>query len=249
MDVRAKNVIITGGARGLGRALVERLVERQASVTVIDKDAALLHELARSEPRVACVECDVAHSTRVFERIAQLCAHRGPPDILINNAGRLFSAPLVSMTSSGVAPHDISAWDQLIADDLSSVFYVTRSVVAQMVPARVKGLIVNVSSVAAAGNAGQSAYSAAKAGVNALTAVWAKELAPWGIRVAGIAPGFVDTPSTRRAVSESNLRQTVERVPLKRLARVDEIVDGVLAIIENDFFHGKVLELDGGLTL
>ena len=109
--------------------------------------------------------------------------------------------------------------------------------------------VVTISSVSAGGNAGQSAYSAAKAGVNALTAVWAKELGPLGIRVVAVAPGFTETDSTKEAVSETTLREIVKKVPLRRLGRPEEIADGVLSVIRNDFFNGKVLELDGGLIV
>jgi len=118
-----------------------------------------------------------------------------------------------------------------------------------MITTRTKGVIVNISSVSAGGNAGQSAYSAAKAGVNALTAVWAKELSPLGIRVVAVAPGFTETESTKETVSEATLRETVKKVPLRRLGKPEEIAEGVLGAIRNDFFNGKVLELDGGLII
>ena len=137
----------------------------------------------------------------------------------------------------------------MLAADLSSVFYMSSCVVEKMVTTRTKGVIVNISSVSAGGNAGQSAYSAAKAGVNALTAVWAKELSPMGIRVVAVAPGFTETDSTKEAVSEAVLREVIKKVPLRRLGRPEEIADGVLSVIKNDFFNGKVFELDGGLIV
>jgi 3-oxoacyl-[acyl-carrier protein] reductase len=125
----------------------------------------------------------------------------------------------------------------------------TVCVVEKMITTRTRGVVVNISSVSSSGNAGQSAYSAAKAGVNALTAVWAKELGPMGIRVVALAPGFTDTDSTKDAVSEAALRETVKKVPLRRLGKPAEIADGVVSVIRNDFFNGKVFELDGGLIV
>ena len=125
----------------------------------------------------------------------------------------------------------------------------TACIVEKMITTRTRGVVVNISSVSAGGNAGQSAYSAAKAGVNALTAVWAKELSPMGIRVVAVAPGFTETDSTKEAVSETALRETIKRVPLRRLGQPEEIAEGVLSVIRNDFFNGKVLELDGGLIV
>jgi len=173
----------------------------------------------------------------------------GSADVLINNAGILYSEPLVKITQAGIQKHDVAMWHKVLAADLSSVFFMTACVVERMVATRTRGVIVNISSVSASGNAGQSAYSAAKAGVNALTATWAKELSLMGIRVVALAPGFTETESTKDALSEAVLRETVKRVPLRRLGRPEEIADGVLFVIQNDFFNGKVFELDGGLIL
>jgi 3-oxoacyl-[acyl-carrier protein] reductase len=249
VELRGRRVIVTGGVRGLGRATVERLVARGASVTVFDIDAGGLDELARAHAGVNRVVCDVSDYGRVAEATARYHEEFGAAEVLVNNAGLLHSAPLVRLTPAGVERHDAAEWNRIIAADLSSVFYMTACVVEKMVSTRTRGVVVNVSSVAAAGNAGQSAYSAAKAGVNALTATWAKELGPLGIRVAAVAPGFTETESTREAVSEAVLRETVRRVPLRRLGRPEEIADGLLHVIENDFFNGKVFELDGGLIL
>ena len=128
-------------------------------------------------------------------------------------------------------------------------YFVPTNVVEQFARNRTSGLIVNISSVSAAGNAGQSAYSAAKAGVNALTATWAKELAPWGVRVAGLAPGYIDMGSTVAALSESRLKEIKSETPLRRLGTIEELSQALISIIHNDFFHGKTLELDGGLVV
>jgi 3-oxoacyl-[acyl-carrier protein] reductase len=248
MELRGKNVIVTGGVRGLGRAMVDRLVAKEAAVTVFDLNVAGLDELKKHH-NVNCVACDVSDYERVVAATQRYHDEFGAADVLINNAGVLYSAPLVKITSTGIEKHDVEMWSKVLAADLSSVFYVTACVVEKMISARVKGVIVNISSVSAAGNAGQSAYSAAKAGVNALTSVWAKELSPMGIRVVAVAPGFTETESTKEALSEAVLRETIKRVPLRRLGRPEEIADGVLAVIQNDFFNGKVVELDGGLTL
>lgn len=249
MELRGKKVIVTGGVRGLGRAMVDKLLTNEAIVTVIDLSAAGLVELRQEHESVNCVECDVSDLAQV-KRAARLYHDEfGCADVLINNAGVLYSEPLIKITSEGVASHDPETWNKVLAANLTSVFYMTSCVVEKMISTRTKGVIVNISSVSASGNAGQSAYSAAKAGVNALTAVWAKELSPMGIRVAAVAPGFTETESTKEAVSETMLRETIKRVPLRRLGRPAEIADGVLSVITNDFFNGKILELDGGLIV
>lgn len=249
MDVRGKKVIVTGGVRGLGRAMVEQLTAREATVAVFDLDAGGLAELRGRLEGVHVFECDVSNYEQVAAATARYHEQFGVADVLINNAGILYSAPLVKFGPSGLERHDVAAWNKVLAADLSSVFYMTACVVEKMIGTRTKGVIVNISSVAAAGNAGQSAYSAAKAGVNALTATWAKELSIMGIRAVAVAPGFTETDSTKEALSEAVLRETIKRVPTRRLGRPEEIAAGVLSVIENDFFNGKVLELDGGLIL
>jgi len=110
-------------------------------------------------------------------------------------------------------------------------------------------VIVNFSSIAASGNPGQSAYAAAKAGIEAMTTVWARELGPLGIRAVAIAPGFVATPSTDAAMNPDALADLKRRTPLLRLARPAEITSAVLFAIENDFLTGTTIAVDGGLVL
>lgn len=249
MEVRGKKVMLTGGVRGLGRRMVEQLVAKGAEVTVLDLDAPGLEDLRRQEGSVNCLQCDVSDYEEVVAATTRFHDQHGAVDVLINNAGILYSAPLVRIGPAGVERHDVSDWHKVLAADLNSVFYVTACVVEKMITTRTRGVVVNISSVSASGNAGQSAYSAAKAGVNALTATWAKELSMMGIRVVAVAPGFTETESTRQALSESVLKETIKRVPLRRLGTPDEIAQGVLHVIENDFFNGKVFELDGGLVI
>jgi len=244
VDLRGKQIIVTGGAKGLGRAMVQALLARECNVTVFDIDTAGFDELEKAGVR--CVACDVTNSGQVKAAVEEFGA---APDVLINNAGILYSEPLIKITEEGLKLHALESWDRVLRTNLSSVFYVTAPVVAKMVATRTKGVVVNIGSVSAAGNAGASAYSAAKAGVHALTQAWAKELGPMGIRVIAIAPGFMDTDSARAATNKTALSEIIKRVPLRRLGKADEVAAAVIAAIENDFFNGKVFELDGGLTV
>jgi len=249
MELQGKKVIVTGGVRGLGRAVVEKLLIQGAQVAIFDLDERGLAEVREQHPSVEGIVCDVSNYEHVVAATNHYQQCVGAADVLVNNAGIIYSAPLFKLTTDGLERHDVRKWNDVLAADLSSVFYMTLCVAEKMITSRTRGVIVNISSVAAAGNAGQSAYSAAKAGVNALTATWAKELSPLGIRVAGIAPGFTETESTKQALSEALLRDVTKRIPLRRLGRAEEIADGVLSVITNDFFNGKTLELDGGLIL
>jgi len=111
------------------------------------------------------------------------------------------------------------------------------------------GVIINISSISAYGNSGQSAYSAAKGALNSMTISQAKELGVFGIRVAAIAPGFIDTPSTLKAMGEDGLKKIRKSIPVRRLGLVSEVCHAVIFIVENQYFTGAVLNLNGGLSI
>ena len=145
--------------------------------------------------------------------------------------------------------HDYGRFRDSLAVNLDSVFIMTSAAVEQMVTHRTKGVIVNISSISACGNEGQTAYSAAKAAVNAMTVTWSKELGRWGIRCNAVAPGFIQTPSTQNALSETALKHVQSNTPLRRLGRAEEVAQAVAAVIENDFVNGLVMNVNGGLTI
>ena len=118
-----------------------------------------------------------------------------------------------------------------------------------MVHKRIKGLIINISSIAAKGNIGQTAYSAAKAGVESMTKVWAKELGPFNIRSVCIAPGFIHTESTKESISESTAERLKKQIPLNRFGELIHIAMGIQMVIENEYINGKIIPIDGGLDL
>jgi 3-oxoacyl-[acyl-carrier protein] reductase len=244
-----KNILITGGASGIGRALVERLVAEDVNIGVLDLDREGLERLSAAHPRVHCSICDVGDPMEVKNAVDDFARKNATIHVLVNNAGFIFNSPLVGFGKAGVETHSIEMWDKVIRTDLSSVFYVTSQVVQLMMLKRTKGVIINIGSVSAAGNIGQSAYSAAKAGVNALTVSWAKELSPLGIRFVGIAPGFTKTETTLRSVAENVLKSFVKQTPMRRLGDPEEIVEAIVFAIHNEFMNGKIIEIDGGLRI
>lgn len=249
MEVKDKRVIVTGGASGIGEKVVERLAADGANICVFDVSRDALMRLEKKYPEVFTIVCDVGNSDAVNDAVHFFYKKVGGIDILINNAGIVHNELLISYTKEGLKKHELGMWDKVIANNLSSVFYVAASVIHTMVMDRLKGVVINVGSIAAAGNMGQSAYSAAKAGVNALTVTWAKELGAMGIRVAGIAPGFAKTETTLLSMSESMTNEWIKKTPVKRMAEPHEIADAVMFIIRNDFFNGRILEIDGGLRI
>ncbi|MDA1045119.1 MAG: SDR family oxidoreductase [Verrucomicrobia bacterium] len=249
MILDAKKILITGGASGIGLETLRVLSEAGAIVGVLDFSEDKLAQLAQTWPGVPAVRCDVTRPEEVHDAVISLADKLDGIDGLVNCAGILASAPLLSVGAQGLTAHTLELWDRVLQANLSSVFYVTRAVVTHMVKRRAKGVVVNVSSVSAGGNAGQGAYSAAKAGVNALTVTWAKELGPWGIRVVGVAPGFCDTPSMHAAMPDAVLQHIVGELPLKRLGHAADIAETIVHLFRNDFCNGKVFEVDGGLRV
>ena len=142
----------------------------------------------------------------------------------------------------------LQQWQQVIDVNLTGVFLCGRAAAERMIRLGSGGVIVGISSISRHGNAGQSNYSAAKAGVVALTTVWARELARYGIRTGAVAPGFVATEILSGMKPEA-LEKALAPVPLKRLGEAAEIADAVRFIFENDFFSGRCIDLDGGLRL
>ena len=193
--------------------------------------------------------CDLANSAAVERSVSAAWEQIGPISILVNAAGLIHSAPLVNIADARDRRHGIDTWRRVIDDNLTSVFLATVNTVDRMVSTRTRGVVINISSVAAAGNAGQGAYSAAKAGVNALTRAWAKELGPLGIRFVAIAPGFIDTPTTHAALEGALLKEWVRSTPLRRLGPVESVTSAVLFAATNEHLTGTVIEVDGGLTL
>jgi 3-oxoacyl-[acyl-carrier protein] reductase len=137
---------------------------------------------------------------------------------------------------------------KVIAVDLRGVFLCGREAAAHMIEGGGGGVIINISRISRAGNVGQTNYSAAKAGVAAMTVTWAKELARHNIRVAGIAPGFSDTRMVAK-IPPKILDKIISTIPLRRLARPEDIASAALFILENDYYTGRILEIDGGLRL
>lgn len=250
MNIAGSTILITGAGRGIGRYLAEQFDAAGAHVCVLEKNSALCDELRQSSGgRINAWPCDITDPAAV-DNVLQAIADNGIViDVLVNNAGIIHSEPLVNMLSRTDRVHSRENWQQVISTNLDAVFFVSSRVVDQMLAKRRKGVVISISSIAAKGNAGQSAYAAAKAGVNALTLTWAKELGPMGMRFVAIAPGFIDTPSTRSALTESTLTKLQQKIPLRRLGDMQSIFLAARHIVENDYMTGTVLEIDGGLVL
>lgn len=246
MRISGAIALVTGGAKGLGLAISDHLHALGAKVSIADRDARALASLPAHFHRQ---EVDVTRPEAVKAAVSQTVAQLGKIDILVNNAGIISSEPFVNLLNPAGIMHDYGRFRDAVIANMDSVFIVTSAVVEHMVSCRSKGVIVNISSISACGNEGQTAYSAAKAGVNAMTVTWSKELGRWGIRCNAIAPGFMATDSTRQALKEQTLEHVRSSTPLRRLGEAREVALAVAAVVENDFISGVVLNVNGGLTI
>lgn len=246
MEVKGVVALVTGGAQGLGLAIARRLSGEGAIVVVADRDEDALVNLP---PGLEGIKMDVTDPKQVKMVVADIVERHGRIDILINNAGVIFSEPFVNIMNPDGIMHDYGRFRESLIVNLDSVFIVTAAVVEHMVKCRTRGTIINISSISACGNEGQTAYSVAKAGINAMTVTWSKELGRWGIRTNAVAPGFIETHSTHHALNESKLKHIQDSTPLRRLGQAEEIAQAVIALVENDFINGAVLDVNGGLRI
>jgi 3-oxoacyl-[acyl-carrier protein] reductase len=253
MELGKKVVVITGAARGLGRAHALAFAGRGADIAALDRDAEALEETrAQCEAqgvRARGYVMDVTAESQVVKTFDTVLADFRRFDVLINNAGITRDALLVKAQDGAIhSKMSLAQWQAVMDVNLTGVFLCGREGAERMIRAGNGGLIVNISSISREGNPGQSNYSAAKAGVAAMTVVWAKELARYGIRSAAIAPGFCAT-DILSAMKPEMLARMKAAVPLHRLGEPAEIAATAVFIAENDFVTGRVVEVDGGLRL
>lgn len=252
MDIKGKTILVTGAGRGLGQSMAVALAHHGAHMAIVDLTQEKLVETARlcagSVFPVRCYGADVSSEQDVIALFDQVAEDFGGIDAVINNAGMNADALLVKRGDGLIAKMSLADFNKVVAVDLVGVFLCGREAAARMMAAENDGVIINISSISHVGNIGQGNYAAAKAGVLALTVTWAQELARYGIRVAAIAPGFSETQmvSSMKPELQEKFRQ---RVPLRRFGRPEEIAHAAIFILQNDYFNGRALEIDGGLRL
>ena len=249
MNINEAKIILTGAASGFGRAMALAFAKKGAKIFAVDIDQHGLKSLQEESDQIGIYCCDITNNEKVESLIAQIFEDQSDCNVLINNAGIMQNAPLLNLLKRPDGRHPVEIWDDVIDVNQNAVFYMTRSVVNEMIRKRTKGVLINISSIAARGNAGQTAYAASKAAVEAMSKVWAKELGVFGIRSVSISPGFMNTLGTYDALEEKMLKQWIANTPLKRIGEKNEVVLAVQFAIENDFFNGETLNVNGGLVV
>lgn len=256
-----RTAVVTGASRGLGAALARHLAasgwhtvtcarsgdELRARAAAAAEDGLELHP----------VEADVTDERAVDDLFDGLEATAPPVGLCVNNAGSNYSHQLVSRRfrpddgGTDLSPHPVEDWRRVIELCLTGTFLVGRRAATSMLAAGTAGVIVNISSTVSRGAYAQSAYTAAKAGVESLTRTWAIELGDADIRVVAVSPGVIDGEALRRRSADSSRHAAYmtamrNQVPLRRWCTEDDIAQAVIAAATNRAMTGTVLEVDGG---
>ena len=247
MNFTGKTAVVTGGSRGLGRAVCLELAAGGANVVLCyaGNEAAANETVAACETlgaRAVAVRCDVADSAQVKALMDEALKDFGRIDILVNNAGITRDGLLMMMKETD--------FDAVINTNLKGAFLCMKAVARQMIKQRY-GRIVNLSSVVGLrGNAGQVNYAASKAGVIGMTKSLAKELASRGVTVNAVAPGFMETDMTA-AMPEAAKTATLTAIPMGRMGAAEDVAKAVafLASEEAGYITGQVLAVDGGMAM
>ncbi|MBI5494754.1 MAG: SDR family oxidoreductase [Deltaproteobacteria bacterium] len=255
MELKNLKIIVTGGAQGMGAHFVKRLAEAGAQVAAGDVKedglAVLQKECTGMPGKVHVRKLDVSNETEIGAFVDWAHDAMGGLNGLINNAGILRDGLLVKKDRETGAIKKMSRadWDAVIGVNLTGATFMVRDVVAKMAGSGIKpGVIVNVSSIARHGNRGQSNYVSAKAALAANTVTWAREFAPYGIRVGAVAPGMIETPMTQ-GMNQKARDALVANIPVGRIGLPEDIWVAARFIIECDYFDARTIDVDGGLSM
>lgn len=241
--MKGKTAIITGGSRGIGAAIAEKLASLGANIAALYAGNTQAAEAVCQKCRDAygveakAYQCDVSDFTAAKETVAQIKADFGTAHILVNNAGITRDGLMAMMKEAD--------FDAVLATNLKGAFNMTRHCTGLFLRNR-EGCIINITSVAGlTGNAGQCSYAASKAGLIGLTKSTAKELAPRGIRCNAVAPGFIATDMT----GEQGENPLLQMIPLGRMGEAEEVAEAVAFLAEAKYITGEVLRVDGGIAM
>lgn len=247
MLLTGKTAIVTGGSRGIGRAVSLLLAREGANVAIVYAGNTAAAEETKQQAEAlgaaaAVFQCDVADEQAVADMVKAVKTQFGSVDILVNNAGITRDGLLMRMKEAD--------WQAVLDTNLTGVYHCTKAVSKLMMKQR-HGAVINLSSVVGeTGNAGQANYAAAKAGIIGFTKAVAKELASRNIRVNAVAPGYVETDMTA-GLPDSAKEDMLRSIPLGRPATADDVAQAVLFLASDQarYITGQVLNVDGGMVM
>ena len=254
MKLESLKIVVSGAAGGMGRHFALRLAEAGAQVAIGDVNEEGLKEtvsLAKGPGKIHARKLNVADEADVGAFAAWAYEAMRGLNGLINNAGILRDGLLVKKDKETGAVKTLTKeqWDAVIAVNLTGATLLTRDCVRTMVEKNQRpGVVVNMSSIARHGNRGQSNYTAAKAALAANTKTWSHEFASFGIRVGAIAPGMIETPMTQ-GMNQKARDGLVAMIPVGRIGLPEDIWLGVKFVLECDYFNGRTIDVDGGLSM
>ncbi len=244
MEFKGQTALVTGSARGIGRAIAEALAKKGADVAIADinpdEAAQTAQEIARLGVKTMPVRLDVSNSGEVIKTFEAIVKEFGRLDILVNNAGITKDGLLMRMKEE--------EWDAVMNVNLKGSFLCAKEAVKIMAKQRF-GRIVNIASVVAfMGNAGQANYSASKAGIVGLTKTIAKEYASRNITSNAVAPGFITTAMTD--VLPENVKEEMKKaIPLSRFGTIEDVAQAVVFLASNGYITGQVIHVNGGMYM
>jgi 3-oxoacyl-[acyl-carrier protein] reductase len=247
IQFEGRSAIVTGGTRGIGKAIVEELAKRGANVAFnysksADEAEKLLSAIEAAGGKAFAAQCDVANTEAAADFVKQVAAEFGTVDLLVNNAGITRDQLMLRMKEDD--------WDAVIDTNLKSCFLMTKAVMRGMLRQRA-GRIVNITSVSGLlGNAGQANYAASKAGMIGFTRTTAREVASRGITVNAVAPGFIET-DIWATVTEQAREAILKMAPLGTIGKPEDVAEAV-AFLASDaarYVTGQTLNVDGGLVM
>jgi 3-oxoacyl-[acyl-carrier protein] reductase len=247
MKLDELKIMVTGGASGMGAHFARRLHEAGAKVAVGDVNEAMLSELPAG---IARRKLDVSKEDDVVSFVEWASKEMGGVNSLVNNAGILRDGLLVKQDreTKAIKKLSIEDWNAVIGVNLTGATLMVRELAASMVAAGARpGVIVNMSSISRQRKRGQSNYVAAKSALAANTLTWAREFAPYGIRVTAIAPGMIETPMTK-GMNQKARDAVVANIPVGRIGLPEDIWSAVKFALECDYFNARTIDVDGGLS-
>ncbi len=252
MNLRESVIVITGAGQGLGQMMAVTLAQAGADLALLDMNEQGLLDTQKQchmlSAKAIYYVMDVTNEAQVVKTFEDIVIDFGHVDGLINNAGILRDGLLVKVKDGQISKMSLEQFDTVINVNVTGTFLCGREAAVKMIETKRKGVIINISSVARAGNIGQTNYSASKAAVATMATSWARELARYGIRAAAIAPGIVHTAMADQMKPEA-IERLKQMVPVGRMGEPGEIAHAAKYILENDYFTGRVLEIDGGMRM